>query len=145
MQAKLDFDNPTIAGKFQAYPAPLRKKLLSLRKMIFDMAASQGEIGVIEETLKWGQPSYSSRNKSATPIRLGQVKNRPGHIALYVHCQSRVIDMFKEIHASDAGQFEYDGTRALIIDSTAPLPKAALKSFIRLALTYHLTKKQKPN
>jgi hypothetical protein len=45
---------PAVARVFRAYPAPIRRRLLRLRGLIFDTAASLG-VGRVEETLRWGE------------------------------------------------------------------------------------------
>ncbi len=49
--------NPAVADVFNNYPPEMRKKLLFLRALIFETAAEL-DVGEIEETLKWGEPSY---------------------------------------------------------------------------------------
>lgn len=113
--------------------------LFKLRDLIFKIAEKHPEIGPIEESLKWGQPSYAPQKKcTGTPIRLGTIKDAPHKLGLFVHCQTDIIENFRLKHNT---LFEWDKTRALIIDSTKPIPFAALETFILMALTYHIKKK----
>jgi hypothetical protein len=48
------FQNAAVARVFEAYPPRMRRKLLALRRLIFDTAASTEGVGKLEETLKWG-------------------------------------------------------------------------------------------
>ena len=74
---------------------PARDTLLKIRAMIYVLAADL-PVGRIEETLKWGQPSYATPDtKAATPIRLGITKN--GTPAIFTHCQSTVMGDFQAI------------------------------------------------
>lgn len=50
--------NPEIEIVFNKYPDPVRKKILNLRRLIIESAREIEEITSIEETLKWGEPSY---------------------------------------------------------------------------------------
>ena len=50
--------NPQVAAVFNNYPENMRKKLMFLRELIFDTAAATEGVGKLEETLKWGEPSY---------------------------------------------------------------------------------------
>jgi len=43
---------------FGAYPKPVKAKLSALHRLIFDTAKMTKGVGALEETLKWGQPSY---------------------------------------------------------------------------------------
>jgi hypothetical protein len=55
MQAFID---PHVEAVFQSWPQPMRRKLLALLQMIFDVAADMPGVGALEETLKWGQSAY---------------------------------------------------------------------------------------
>ena len=65
-------ENADVQQAFHEFPPEIRTKLLALRKLILDTAASIEGVGPIEETLKWGQPAYlTSQSKSGSTIRLG--------------------------------------------------------------------------
>ncbi len=70
--------DPAVEAAFGAYPAPVKAKLLALRRLIFDTAKRTKGVGALEETLKWGQPSYlTPETKSGSTIRIDQVKPTP--------------------------------------------------------------------
>jgi hypothetical protein len=70
---------PAVPAIFDGYPKPVRARLLALRKLILDTAKTTKGVGAIEETLKWGQPSYlTSESKSGSTVRIDQVKSVPG-------------------------------------------------------------------
>ncbi len=50
--------DPRVAEKFDSYPSKVQKKLNAIRKLILDTAKKDDSILEIEETLKWGEPSY---------------------------------------------------------------------------------------
>jgi hypothetical protein len=61
-----------IEAVFEAYPAPVKSRLLALRRLIFDTAKTTTGVGALEEALKWGQPSYlttESKSGSTDPDR----------------------------------------------------------------------------
>ena len=129
------FDNADVAATFDGYPRPSQDKLLDLRRLIFDTAAETAGVGHIEETLKWGQPSWLPvRPCVGTTIRLGT--DRSGaHLALFFHCQTSVIRDFRSGPGKD---MRFDGNRAILLDPENPLPRDLLRLPIRHALTYHL-------
>jgi len=43
---------PVIAAVFDAYPAPVRKRLMHLRRFILDTASSTEGVGEVEEALR---------------------------------------------------------------------------------------------
>lgn len=63
---------------------PLKAKLLALRRLIFDTAKATKGVGVLQETLKWGQPSYlTPQTKSGSTIRIDRVKSTANQYAVY--------------------------------------------------------------
>ena len=69
------FQSSAVEQVFRGYPNELRAKLMRLRQLIFEAAAGLEGVGPLDETLKWGQPSYlTSQSKSGTTIRVDQIK-----------------------------------------------------------------------
>lgn len=127
-----------VTAVFERYPKPIREKLLELRQMVLETAAATPGVGEIVESLKWGQPSYLTvRPKSGTPIRLDAHDVAQGQIGLYVHCQTSLIDTFRQRYPN----LTYEGNRAIILDAHSQFPNEALRDCIALALAYHQTKK----
>ena len=139
---KQPFQNPAVAAKFAAYPKDIRSRLLSLRQLIFDVAAKTAGVGPVEETLKWGQPSYlTTQSKSGSLIRIDQLRPPAQGYAMYFHCQTTLVDSFKEMFPS---QFSFAGNRSLLFNTADKPPVNALRHCIAMALTYHLQKMVKP-
>jgi len=127
-----------VAEVFDAYPAETRANLERLRALIFETAAETEGVGEIEETLKWGQPSYlTTKSKSGTAVRIDRVKGEKADYAMYVHCQTSLVNTYRMM-VGDA--FRYEGTRAILFDNGSELPVDALKQCIVMALRYHLDK-----
>ncbi len=135
------FSSEDVEAVFNTYPERVRNQLLMLRDMIFEIAAETDGVGEIEETLKWGQPSYLTvRPKSGTTIRIDQHKSDPAHYALFVHCQTNLIETISELYPGDLA---YEGKRAIIFETDKELPTEILRHCISLALTYHRNKVRK--
>jgi len=64
------FRSPAVAAKFEAYPPVVRRQLLALRELVFRTAASIPEVGAIDETLKWGEPAYVTKNGAGSTVRI---------------------------------------------------------------------------
>ena len=123
---------------FASYPEPVKERLLELRAIIFDVAAVTDGVGMLEETLKWGEPSYlTSQTKSGSTIRLAPFKKTNTHVAIYFNCKTNLLDRFRQHYPKT---FLFEGNRALVFDLASQLPKNALEHCIALALTYHLSK-----
>ena len=136
--------NPASAVEavFDAYPRPVKAKLLALRRLIFDTAKATKGVGALEESLKWGQPSYlTPETKSGSTIRIDQLKTEAGGYALYFHCQTDLVETFRERYP----ELRYGGNRSILLDAREKLPEAALRHCIALALTYHARKRKAAN
>ncbi|KWV53936.1 hypothetical protein AS156_07995 [Bradyrhizobium macuxiense] len=124
---------------FDAYPAPVKTKLLALRRLIFDTAKATKGVGALEETLKWGQLSYlTAETGSGSTVRIDQVKPTADQVAVYFHCQTNLVETFRELYP----ELSYRGNRAILLDVADKLPEAALRHCVALALTYHLNKRK---
>ena len=132
--------NPKVAAAFSSYPTRVRKKLLALRRLILDTARTTNGVGRLEETLKWGQVSYlTSESKSGSTIRIDQVKAEPDRYALYFHCQTNLVETFRELYP----ELVYGGNRCILLNATEEMPKQALSHCVALALTYHANKRNR--
>ena len=119
---------------FDAFSQEVNAQLLNIRAMIFDVAAGNPSIGAIQETLKWGQPSYLTHApKSGTTIRLG-VDKATDNPTIFVHCQTNLLARYRTFYPDT---FDFSSNRALIIKSPVEDVEAELRHSIGLALTYH--------
>lgn len=131
--------NPEVASVFDSYPQKIRTKLMCLRQLIFDTASSVEGVGEIEETLKWGEPSYlTPETKSGSTIRIAWKKTQEEQYSIYFKCTANLVPAFKEKYPKD---FKFGGKRSIDFNMDDKVPVKELKSCIALALTYHLNKK----
>jgi Domain of unknown function (DU1801) len=124
---------------FRAYPKPLKAKLLALRRLILDTASMTNGVGALQETLKWGQPSYlTAETKSGSTIRIDRVKSADSQYAVYFHCQTDLVETFRQLYPTE---LSYGGNRSILLNADDEIPEAALRHCVALALTYHLRKR----
>ncbi len=117
----------------------MRARLFELRTLIIDVAATTPGVGDLEETLKWGQPSFlTNQTKSGSTIRIDQLKSRPDACALYFHCQTNLVETYRNLYLDE---LRFEGNRAIILDINDALAEAPLRHCIALALTYHARKR----
>lgn len=127
-----------VAKVFRAYPPKLKSKLASLRRLILKTAARTEGVGALDETLKWGQPSYlTPETNSGSTIRIDRVKASDDKYAVYFHCQTDLVSTFRELYPK---KFAYEGNRAIVLDAKKKPDEKALAHCIALALTYHARK-----
>eukprot|EP00439_Symbiodinium_sp_Y106_P089211 s1_g1747.t1 len=137
----IPFETDSVAAVFEGYQGKARQKLLALRTLIFRTAAKTPGVGELQETLKWGQPSYlTPETKSGSTIRIDAIKDDPHHVAVYFHCQTNLVSTFRDMYGD---RLSFEGNRALILDTRKKLPEKELRHCLGHALTYHLAKKKK--
>lgn len=135
------FQSEKVQETFDNYPKSIKSRLLYLRELIFKTASQTPGVGDIEETLKWGEPSYvTSQTHSGSTVRIDWKKGTPEHYCMYFNCKTTLVDTFKEIYGK---LFTYGGNRSLIFHKDDMLPLNELSDCIAMALTYHLSKKRR--
>ena len=127
-----------IEAVFAGYPPRLRHKLKALRRLILETGRKTAGVGPLEETLKWGQPSYlPAQSGSGTTVRIDQVKGEPNRYAMFFHCQTGLVATLREIYPNE---LTYQANRSILFKLDETIDKAALSHCIALALTYHQRK-----
>ena len=106
-----------------------------LREFILSTANNIEGIAHLEETLKWGQPSFLTKKEST--IRIDWKKNTPHQYALYFQCTSKLVPIFKMIYKDS---LSFEGNRAIILQVEETLHEEVLKKCLTTALTYHKVK-----
>ena len=133
------FSDSAVASVFRAYPPAVRAKLMALRELVFATAAATAGVGRLTEALKWGQPSYLTKETaSGTTVRIGRLTSGDGY-AVYFHCQSGLLGQFRELYPDT---FKYEGQRAIVFDEADRLPVRPLRHCLALAFTHHSRKKK---
>lgn len=105
-----------------------------IREMILAEAKENG-LGEVEETLKWGEPSYLV--KGGSTVRYDWKEKSPDQYAIYFNCNTKLVDTFKELYGD---KFRFEGNRAIVFGIKDFLHKKELKHCIKLTLTYHKVK-----
>lgn len=129
--------NPDVVSKFNSYPKDIKPKLEYLRKLVLETASENESILEIEETLKWGEPSYLV--KKGSTIRMDWKAKTPNQYAMYFKCTSKLVATFKEVYSDT---FNYEKNRAIVFDIEDKVPKKELKACINSALNYHKRKNE---
>lgn len=127
--------NNKVESVFAAYPSAVRKKLNALRKLIIETACEVEDIEQLEETLKWGEPSYLT--KYGSTIRIDWKESSPNQYYIYFKCTSKLVPTFKKIFKN---AFSFQENRAIIFQMNDVIPKRQLKTCIKTAVQYHKVK-----
>lgn len=129
--------NQSVRQVFNSYPEKVEKKMVELRKIILDVAETLDTRKSLEETLKWGEPSYLI--KYGSTVRIDWKESNPKCLGIYFNCRTKLIDTFRAIYGMD---LKFEGNRAILLELDSPLPEEILFQCIKVALTYHKRKKQ---
>lgn len=122
--------NPAVPKVFNNYPTTVKSKLEYIRLLILD-TANELKLDSLEETLKWGEPSYIA--KKGSTIRIDWKEKRPNQYAMYFSCSTKLVPTFRVVYQST---FQFEGKRAIVFNLEDKIPTEALKNCIRVALTY---------
>jgi len=126
---------PKVDEIFANYPESVREKMQLLRDLVMETAQETAGIDTLEETLRWGEPSYIT--KIGSTLRMDWKAKTPNQYAMYFQCTSLLVDTFRMVFGNT---FQYDGNRALVFSLNQIIPEIELKQCIRAALTYHKIK-----
>lgn len=127
--------HPEVKKVFETYPKNVKPKLESLRNLVIETAKEIEGLTALEETLKWGEPSFVTKHGST--LRIDWKSKNPNQYAMYFQCSTRLVETFK-LFFEDA--FTFEGKRAIIFQLNDPLPIDTLKKCIKASLTYHKVK-----
>ncbi len=127
--------NPDFETKLESYPDFVRDKLKDLRALVIETAEEIPEITDLEETLKWGEPSFVT--KTGSTLRMDWKEKTPNQYQMYFKCTSRLVETFKLMFGE---LFEYEKNRAIIFRLDQEIPAIELKKCIKATLMYHKVK-----
>lgn len=127
--------NPKVDAIFASYPKIVRDKMQFLRTLVIETATETEGVTELEETLKWGEPSFVTKHGST--LRMDWKKNTPDQYAMYFQCTSRLVETFRIVFDNE---LQFEGNRAIVFTLNQKIPVYELKKCIKAALTYHNVK-----
>lgn len=129
--------DPRVDTIFANYPDFVRDQMQYLRELIIETAEEMDDVAALEETLKWGEPSFVTKNGST--LRMDWKEKTPYQYAMYFQCTSRLVDTFKLVFDH---KFRFEGKRAIVFQLNEKIPEPELKECIKASLHYHNVKDQ---
>ena len=127
--------NTEFEAKLRSYPDFVRDKMYYLRELVKETAAEMPEVIKLEETLKWGEPSFLTQNGSI--LRIDWKEKTPDQYQMYFKCTSRLVETFKLVFGN---HFQYEKNRAIVFRIDQKIPMRELKKCVKAALLYHKIK-----
>lgn len=129
--------DPRVNEVFANYPDFVRDKMQYLRELVIETAEETEGVTKLEETLKWGEPSFVTKNGST--LRMDWKEKTPDQYAMYFQCTSRLVNTFRLVFDH---KFRYEGKRAIVFQLNQKIPELELKECIKASLIYHNVKEQ---
>lgn len=120
---------------FDNYPKEVKQQMLYLRELVLKTASEIEGLKQLNETLKWGEPSYVT--KSGSTLRMDWKVKAPEQYAMYFKCTSKLVPTFKTVFKD---KFNFEKNRAILFKLNEEIPNAELIQCITMALTYHKIK-----
>ena len=128
-------EHENVRLKILSYPESARVYANEIICLIYETAEADG-LDKIDESLKWGEPSFKVRNGS--PVRFDWKPKFPNNFFIFFNCKTILIDTFREFYGSI---LNFEGNRAIVLDLGEPIPKEILQHCISMAINYHKIKK----
>lgn len=119
-----------VKNKFDSYPDHIRILLFHVRDLIFKVVEEE-VLGEVEETLKWGEPSYLV--KGASTIRFDWKQKTPDKYFIFFNCNTKLVETFRELYGNE---LEFQGNRAIVLNTNERIPEKAIRHCISLSLRY---------
>jgi hypothetical protein len=101
--------DPRTKEVFKNYPKSVQTQMYQLRELVLSTAREIEGLDKLEETLKWGEPSYLTKHGST--VRMDWKEKKPDQYAMYFKCTSKLVPTFKELYPD---VFTFEGDRAII-------------------------------
>jgi hypothetical protein len=127
--------NPKVKEVISSYPKTVQHQLLYVRDLVLSAASEIEGLEKLEETLKWGEPSFLTKHGST--VRTDWKEKYPDQYSVYFKCTSRLVPTFKTIYKD---KFKFEDNRAIVFKLNEKIPESELKHCISMALTYHKIK-----
>ncbi|WP_026450797.1 DUF1801 domain-containing protein [Aequorivita capsosiphonis] len=127
--------DPKVEEVFKSYPKAVKQQMLYLRVLVLKTASEIDGLEKLEETIKWGEPSYVT--KYGSTLRIDWKEKTPEQYAMYFKCTSKLVPTFKTIFKN---KFNFEKNRAILFKLNEEIPETELKQCIAMALTYHKIK-----
>lgn len=127
--------DPRFAACLERYPSRVRRRIQDLRQLIHETARELDGVSELEETLKWGEPSFVTKRGST--LRIDWKEHSPDRYAVYFNCNTKLVPTSKQVFGS---MFTYEKDRAIVFGLDDAVPVRALKQCIAASLNYHIVK-----
>lgn len=127
--------HPDVQITLDSYPPAAQRAIWKLRTLILDVAGRTDGVKKLEETLKWGEPSYLT--KTGSTIRIAWKEKTSEHFSIFFKCTSKLVPTFRFLYPET---FHFEGNREIRFRLGQELPEKELAHCIKLALVYHHVK-----
>lgn len=124
-------ENLQVYDYIKSKPDKPCERLIKLRTLMIKVAEQYDDITSLNESFKWGEPSYQSDIGSL--VRIDYKAKTPDKYYIYFICNTRLVETFREIYG-DVLQLE--GNRAIVLEVDKAFDETIIKHCLSLALRY---------
>jgi len=128
-------ESQDVQKKLDVYPQHVRKRMIEVRNLILKTAEKTPGVTIIEESLKWGEPSYAV--KGGSPVRFDWKPKLPDHYMIYFNCKTDLVASFRLAYGD---LFSYEKNRAIVLNLEGELPKKEIQNCLQRAFLYQKVK-----
>jgi hypothetical protein len=109
-------------------------------RALYHQIAGEMDVGPLDETLKWQQPSWRpKRPRTGSTLRMSWQAAAPDTLNFFVDCKTDLAARMQSLYP-DIGT--NDGQRKITLPLTRPLPESALMYLAEMTFTYHRAKRR---
>jgi hypothetical protein len=131
-------NSPELKDVLLAYPRGVRKRILFLRQLIFDVASKLHGVAGLVEVLERGEPAYRiAQSKHSITVRISHRNRALTEYAVQFNGKTDLINKFRMLFPST---FRYEGN-SIVFDKDDVVPVKELRVCLFLALTHHRRKR----
>lgn len=120
--------------KLASYPSHISPLIFDLRELIQSVALELN-LGEVEESLKWGELSYSVA--AGSPVRIDWKKKSPVKYSLFFNCNTKLVATFRELYRTE---LSFQGNREIELNVGEDIPRNAIRHCVELAFQYQKVK-----
>ncbi len=120
-----------IESVINEYPTHVKQYANQIYDIIYNVAR-KNNLGNVEESLKWGEPSF--KVKGGSPIRFDWKANTPNNFYIFFICNTTLVETFRTLYSP---VLEFQDNRAIVLDISKELPIDIIEDCINIAFNYH--------
>lgn len=119
--------------------SPAAQQYLWTCRTLYHQTAQAADVGVLDEALKWGQPSWRPMTpRTGSTLRMGWSAEAADSMTFFVDCKTDIASRMADIYPDT---FANDGRRQLALSLSDPVPQDPVQHLAEMTFCYHRAKR----